>query len=148
MVTAVPTRDRGSLMVLTLVLTTVLALIAIGLSTYVITAMRASRVTDERTRYSAASSAALQWHIEEMTTKRALPCASSATIDVPAPVASDAAAVSLTCAPGPALDGHPTVILTSVASSGSGPVAQVVARVQVPVMSYEAHVITWNVSPA
>jgi Tfp pilus assembly protein PilX len=135
-------------MVLTLVLTTVLALIAIGLSTYVMTALRASRVTDERTRYSAASAAALQWQIEEMTTKRSVPCASPQTITVPAPVVADARSVSLSCVPGSALDGHPTVVLTSVASSAQGPVTEIVARVQVPVMSYETHVIAWHVSPA
>lgn len=135
-------------MVLTLVLTTVLALVAIGLSTYVITALQASRVTDERTRYSAASAAALHWQIEELTTKRSLPCTSTSTISVPAPVAAEAEAVVLTCTPGPVLDGHPTVVLTSVASSDRGPVAEIVTRVQVPVMSYEAHVIAWHVSPA
>lgn len=135
-------------MVLTLVLTTVFALVAIGLSTYVITALRASRVTDERTRYSAASTAALNWQIEEMTTKRSLPCTTTATINVPPPVVAEAEVVVLTCTPGSVLDGHPTVVLTSVASSGRGPVTEIVARVQVPVMSYEAHVIAWNVSPA
>lgn len=59
--------DQGVILVLTLILTTVLAVIVLALATYAVTGLRTSDVTTARTQNGTVTGAALDWYLEQLS---------------------------------------------------------------------------------
>lgn len=138
-----PPRDAGSVLVLAIILTAVLAVVAISVATYVATGLRNSNAVAERLEASAAAEAGLDYWIEELTHKRAMPCTVAGPITVPSAVASGSE-ITGTCTPREQVHGHPTVIITVDAVSPTDVRSRVVATVQVPVSDYTTRILDWS----
>lgn len=78
-------RDRGLILVLTLILTVVLALVAMALASYAATGLRTSRVTDERIANEVSAAAAVEFVADTLATSGAAsaddPCATATRFD-------------------------------------------------------------------
>lgn len=88
-------RDRGSILILVLVLTVFLAVIATALANYAAVGLKTSDVSTERTDKLTAATAAVYVVIERDLAANPLSCPSSST--VPATAIPNRTAVSVTC---------------------------------------------------
>lgn len=134
--------DRGSVLALTIILTSVLAIVAISIATYVATGLRDSRAVSDRLEASIAAEAGLDYWIEELTHKRALPCTATAPISIPSGIAG-ASTITGSCTPKPG-EAHPTVVITIEATSPSDVRSRVVATVQVPAFDHTTRILDWS----
>lgn len=139
-------RDQGSILVLTLLLTVVLATIALALATYATAGARASRVTTELTQDNVAATGAITWAIEEFAAKRLTPdgdCAQEAVgLDLPAGLVDG---VDLTCAiADDSALGNPQVLLEAGSAGRRTSRNAVSALVEVPTQQYLAQVNAWS----
>lgn len=140
-----PGRDRGSVLILTLVLSIVLSLIVIGLATFAATGLATSDVTSQRNAVVASATAAVQYEIEELAHKRSEPCSDAdAEIAVPSGLAINGASLTLWCRPAGWFDGHPAAVLEATATNPETSVT-VSALVQVPRGKWRADVVGWSV---
>jgi Tfp pilus assembly protein PilX len=106
-------RDAGSVLVLTLILTVVLAALVIVLAQYATTGLKTSAVTDARTATNADGAAAINWAIEELVAGRLgeSGCAdapASHELSEPSGVVPSRLDVTLTCSNADPVGDHPT----------------------------------------
>ena len=137
--------DRGSVLIMTLILTVVFAGIAVTLAMYATTGLRTSKVTTGRTEGNAAATAGLYWVIEELTHKQVLPCdgLDPPIPAVPAAIAPNGATVTVTCSSVGTHGGHPAVLLAATGTTADGHTSMVEAYVQVPNDTYTSRVYRW-----
>jgi hypothetical protein len=135
-------------LVITMLLTLVLAAIVLALASYAMVGVKTSKVTTERTESNAVSSSAVNWVIEEFAAKRLRPdldCAvPDSVIAVPAGV-SPSGTTSVTCTPQPEIGFHPTVLLDAVGTTATGMDRPINVLVQVPRDQYTIQVRSWTI---
>jgi Tfp pilus assembly protein PilX len=136
-------RDQGSVLVLAIVLTSVLAIVAISIATYVATGLRNSNAVSDRLGADTAAAAGLDFWIEELAHKRATPCTAPTPITVP-PGLAGGSTVTATCTPTTPVEGHPTVIITVEALTPADVRGRIVATVQVPAFDYTTRILDWT----
>jgi Tfp pilus assembly protein PilX len=136
-------RDQGSVLTLTIILTSVLAIVAISIATYVATGLRNSNAVSDRLEARIAAEAGFDYWIEELTHKRALPCITGGPITIPSGVAG-ASTVTGTCVPTAPIEGHSTVIISVEAVTPAEVGSRVVATVQVPALDYTTRIVDWS----
>jgi Tfp pilus assembly protein PilX len=139
-------RDRGSILVLAMVLTLVLAFVTIAIARYATVGLATSQTTSHRTRSNAAASAALQWAIDEFAAKRLYPGVDCTTADTTIAVPAAAlpyGSVTLTCGPSDEVGNHPTVDLTAIATV-DGVTRTIDVLLQVPRDTYNAQIRSWE----
>jgi Tfp pilus assembly protein PilX len=136
-------RDRGSVLTLTIILTSVLAIVAISIATYVTTGLRNSNAVSDRLEASMAAEAGFDYWIEELTHKRVMPCSTSGPITIPSGIAG-ASTVTGTCVPVTPIEGHSTVIISVEALTTAEVRSRVVATVQVPALDYTTRIVDWS----
>jgi hypothetical protein len=145
-------RDRGSVLVITLVLVVVMAAIALGLARYAATGLRSSSVTNERTAGTAATSAGIYWVLDEFAKKRLGECTDSnpdPDVDYsvpsapPSAVVPSGATVALSCSDLGLLGGHPAFRIVADTTLSTGYTTTVTVDVQVPNDLYIVQVANW-----
>lgn len=115
-------RDRGTVLVLTLILTVVLAVVVLALATYVTAGLRTSETTNLRSETNADGAAAITWAMEEFRVgNRTVPadCSDTAptpTIPVPAEVSVNGSAIVLECSTDSSGSGFPVIKLSAEAT--------------------------------
>jgi hypothetical protein len=137
--------DQGSILVLTILLTVVLAAIVLALATYSIAGLRSSDITTQRIEDDVAMTNAVNWAVEEFAAKHLLPddaCGESPTvIDIPNGLVDGA---GLACEQEVESEaGHPQVRLIATVTSASGQERFSEVVLEVPIMSFEAHIRSW-----
>ena len=143
------TQDHGSVLVLTLLLVTVMAVVVIALAQYVTVGLKTSDVASERTETNADAASAMNWAIEQFAKKQLRPddsCGEApayAGITVPAGLASNGTALSLECAQTNPITGEPVVHLVAMSTGVQDRMIQ--ATVEVPRYSHGARVSDWRV---
>ncbi len=140
--------DAGSILILTMIFTIVLALIVIAMAAFATTGLKTSNVTTERTESNAATSSALVWVIDALAEKSVRPDLDCSELgpDIAAPVNLLAAAsATVTCTTQPDIDFHPTVLLTASGTTADGTQRQIEVVVQVPRADYTVQVRSWTV---
>lgn len=143
------TRDDGSVLVLTLILITVMAVVVIALAQYVTVGLKTSDVASERTETNADAANAMNWAIEQFAKKQLRPddsCGEAPTyagISVPAGLASNGTALSLECAQTNPITGEPVVHLIVMSTGVQERMIQ--ATVEVPRYSHGARISDWRV---
>lgn len=112
-----PAGDRGSILILTLVLTMVLSLVVIGLARYTMAGLATSDVSTERTERTAAATAGIYFVVEQLSVSAPAGCPAQqvlASSVVPGDVAVSVACSKVTTTESPAIyelvarttDGH------------------------------------------
>lgn len=143
------THDDGSVLVLTLILVTVMAVVVIALAQYVTVGLRTSNVASERTETNADAANAVNWAIEEFAKKQLRPddsCGAAPAylaISVPSGLASNGTTLSLECAQTNPITGEPVVHL--IATSTGDQERMIQATVEVPRYSHGARISDWRV---
>jgi Tfp pilus assembly protein PilX len=138
--------DRGSVLLLTLVLAVVLSIVALGLASYAATGLRTSQVTTLRTSSSTAATSGMFYMLEELTTKRKTPCTTATTTPVPIGLQPTRFTVAILCVPAGPIDGHPAVALASVVTESGHVVRRIDAVVAVPKGNHIVQIDSWKVS--
>lgn len=87
--------DRGSVMVMTLVLTVVLASVVVAITSYAAVGLRSSRVTDSRMERIAAAEAGVWWAAEQLVA--GTECGDIDVTSVPAGLEMNSHAVTVSC---------------------------------------------------
>lgn len=142
--------DRGTVLVLTLVLTVVLSLVIIALATYAMTGLKTSPVTTRRTESNAVTSAGLAFYIEELASKRiepstAVECTTTAQYSVPLGVLPpNGLSVEIHCDSTRQVGFHPTYQLVATGRTTDGTERSVVVVAQVPRKQYTVQVYSWT----
>ena len=143
-------RDDGSVLVLTLIFTVVLAFIVLALAEYAGTGLRTSRVATMRTETTADASSAVSWAVERFAKKELTPDADCLEApnykDIPLPggLLTVGVTVELRCAETTPMTGEPVIHL--IAETHSGPSTRTVeATVEVPSYLHGARVADWRV---
>lgn len=145
--------DRGTVLILTLILTVVLALIVLALATYATTGLATSEVTDGRNESNAVVSAGLTWYLEELSREDVLrpddplDCSMPAPppTAVPAGILPAGAKVEVSCTTVAEVGNHPTVELLGVATTANGTTRTVKVVAQVPRDQNTVQVRSWDV---
>jgi hypothetical protein len=142
--------DDGSVLVLTLIFTVVLAFVVLALAEYAGTGLRTSRVATMRTETTADASSAVSWAIERFAKKELTPdgacfeAPSYKEIPLPGGLLSVGVTVELRCAETTPMTGEPVIHL--IAETHSGPSTRTVeATVEVPSYLHGARVADWRV---
>lgn len=141
-----PDRDRGAILVLTLILAVLLAFVVLAIAQFATTGLATSETTTERTESNASASAAMTWVAEEFAAKRLQPDADCSVDDtaltLPAGVVPYGTA-TVTCSPSDEVGNHPTVALQATATVGD--VTRTIdVLLQVPLDQYTVQVSTWT----
>jgi len=145
-------RDRGSVLVITLVLVVVMASIALALARYAATGLRTSDVTDDRTAGTAVTTAGIYWVLDEFARKRLGECTDSnpdPDIDYsvpnapPSAVVPSGATVTLSCSDLGPVGGHPAYRIVADTTMSTGYTTTVTVDVQVPNDLYIVQVANW-----
>lgn len=111
--------DRGAVLVLTLILTVVLAAVVIALAGFVTVGLRTSKVTDARSQTNADAAAAVTWAMEGFrTSSRTMSsCTGLSNVEtVPNAVAVNGSAVTLQCEVTAPSGAFPVVHLVAIAT--------------------------------
>jgi len=144
-------RDRGAVLIFTLILTVALAVVALAIASFAATGLQTSKVTTSRTQSNAVTSAGLTWYLEELSAKRIGPENTAwcdqpgVTVTVPAGVLPSAgASVDVTCTTQPEIGFHPTILLSAVGTIADGTRRPIEVVVQVPRADYAAHINSWS----
>jgi Tfp pilus assembly protein PilX len=139
--------DRGSVLLLTLVMAVVLSIIALGLASYAATGLRTSQTTTLRTSSSTTATSGMFYMLEELTTKRTTPCTTATTTPVPTGLVQPARfTVAVLCVPSGPIDGHPAVALAAVVTESGRVVRRIDAVVAVPRFTHTVQIDSWKVS--
>lgn len=148
-------RDGGSILVLTLIMVTVMAVIVLALTQYVAVTLRTADVASERSETNSDSANVMHWAIEQLAKKRIqitdLPSPGSACADapaytllaIPAGLVANGSTTTLECARTNPINGEPVVHLR--ARSVGDQVRVIEATVEVPQYSHGARVADWRV---
>lgn len=144
------TTDRGSVLVITLVLSVILAVLVLALANFVTVGLRTSDVASERTESNADASAVMSWAVEQFAKKQLTPggdCGEAPTYvtipTVPASLSVNGSTTTLECAQTNPITGESAVHLIA---RSTGVQARVVeATVLVPLYSHGARVADWRV---
>jgi Tfp pilus assembly protein PilX len=142
--------DDGSVLVLTLVFTVVLAVVVLALAEYATVGLRTSRAATMRTETTADASSAVSWAIERFAKKELTPAVDCdkapyyREITLPAGLLSAGVTVDLTCAETTPMTGEPVIHLIAVTTSGPS-TRTVEATVEVPSYLHGARVADWRV---
>lgn len=143
-------------MILTLVLTIVLAVVVIALATYATAGLATSEITTERNESNAVTSAGLSWYIEELQSKRIEPsdptaCDDGVTLPTPAPVIvpvgalpANGLSVEIGCESIGEIGFHPAVRLTALGTTLQGTTRSIEVVAQVPRSQYTVQIYTWT----
>lgn len=143
--------DRGGVLILTLLLTTILALVVIALAQYASTGLKTSDVASLRTETNFDAASAASWAIEELAKKQldpdadCAPAPSTSVVPVPAGLVPNGYTVSLTCAQTTPIAGEPVVHLISTVTDGAGVRRFVETTVEVPRYTHGARIADWRV---
>lgn len=145
--------DRGSVLIITLVLVVILSVVVLAIASYSTTAVKTSPVASRRTDTNADASAALQWAIERFSSKHIRPNECDPG-PVPLPlditdgtwsnVVSNGSAVTISCEQTQDLS-EEAVHLVAVATDASGVRRTVEALIEVPVYEHGARIADWRV---
>ena len=141
--------DRGSVLLLTLVLAVVLSIVALGLASYAAGGLRTSQVTTLRTSSSTAATSGMFYMLEELTTKRKTPCTTATgptTTTVPIGLQPARFTVEIKCVTAGTIDGHPAVALASEVKESGRVVRRIDAVVAVPKFTHIVQIDSWKVS--
>lgn len=142
-----PERDRGTVLILTLLLTVVLAVVVIALATYVSVGLRTSDTTDLRSETNADGAAAITWAMEEFRTAglQATDCDSAGTtLTVPGVVAANGSTVAVICTSDAPIGSFPVVTLEATATK-DGVSRQVKAVAQFSAAQAAVRTLDWSV---
>ena len=143
------TRDAGSVLVLTLILVTVMAVVVVALASYVTVGLKTSDVASERTETNADAANVMNWAIEQFAKKQLRPdddCGEAPgylPIVSPGGLASNGSSTTLQCAQTTPITGEPVVHL--VARSIGDQTRVIETTVEVPRYSHGARVSDWRV---
>jgi hypothetical protein len=135
--------DRGSILILTLLLTIVLAAIVLALATYATTGLATSKVTTERTASNALATDGMTWMIEDFAKKNVDPTTCAGSPFTPPSGLIAGGAVTITCTTQPDIDGHPTVLLVADATTSAGTRRRIDVVLQVPTAQRTTQVHSW-----
>lgn len=138
--------DDGSILVLTLLLTIVLAAIVLALATFATTGLMTSKVTTERTQSNSVAADGMTWLIEEFAKKQVDPLTCAGSPFAPPAGLVVGGAVTISCTPEAAIDGHPTVRLVADAVTDAGTDRTIEVVLQVPTAQRTTQVYSWSVS--
>lgn len=115
-------RDDGTILILSLILTVVLAVIVIAIAGFVTVGLKTSRVTDHRNETNADGAAVITWAMEEFRagTFDLTSCGPNPGLDIPVPgvIAVNGATTTLRCETTTAAGSFPIVYLRATASDG------------------------------
>ena len=144
-------RDRGAVLVLTLILTVVMSVIVLAVASYATVGLTTSAVASERTETNADSSNVMSWAIEQFAKKQFRPedpadCADApayASIVPPPGLATNGSTTTLQCARTNPMNGEPVVHL--IARSTGTQTRVVEATVEVPQYTHGARISDWRV---
>lgn len=150
-------RDHGTILVLTLVLTIVLSLVVLALASYATTGLKTSEVTTKRTESNSVASAGLAWYIEELAANRINPeddadiyCDDPPGLMTAVPpqvLPSNGLKVEITCTLLPEIDfidNHPTVQLNAVGQTTDGTQRTIDVIAQVARDPHTVQIYTWT----
>ena len=146
-----PCRDRGAVLVLTLILTMVMSVIVLAVASYATVGLRTSAVASERTETNADSSNVMSWAIEQFAKKQFRPedpadcddAPAYASIVPPPELATNGSTTTLQCARTNAMNGEPVVHL--IARSTGSQTRVVEATLVVPQYTHGARISDWRV---
>lgn len=115
--------DRGTVLILTLVLTVILSVVVIAIANFVTVGLRTSEITDARNETNADGAAAITWAMEAFrdTTLGLADCGPSPGLDivVPAAVNVNGSTTSLKCEATTVGGQFPIVYLRATADNGT-----------------------------
>jgi hypothetical protein len=144
-------QDRGAILILTLILTVVMAVIGIALARYASVGLRTSGITDLRSETNADGAAVVTWAMEELRFGNldvAVDCPSGGkTIDLTSegPINVNGSVVQLTCSSDAATGAFPVVTLSATATK-NGVTREVLAVAQVaPPPDMAVRALDWSV---
>ena len=118
-------RDRGTVLVLTLILTVVLAVVVVAIASFVSVGLRTSDTTDLRSETNADGAAIVTWAMEQLRLGNldvGVNCPSGgAAVDLSAAgsIAANGSSVTLECSSGTQIGTFPVVTLSAVATKDS-----------------------------
>lgn len=147
----VNTRDRGAILVLTLVFTVILAAVVIAIANFATTGLKTSSVATLRTDTNADASATVSWAIEQFAKKQLQPDADcgdapvSLPITIPSGLLPNGYTATLTCAQTTPIATEPVVHLVASVTPSSGITRIVEATVEVPQFTHGARIADWRV---
>lgn len=139
-------RDRGTVLILTLVLTVILAVVVVALATYVATGLRTSDTTDLRSETNADGGAALTWAMEEFRTGGLVLAACDGVTDLapPSVVLVNGSSVEIFCTSDAPLGSFPVVNITATATK-DGVAREVKAVAQYSSDQLAVRALDWSV---
>lgn len=141
------TADRGTILILTLMLTVILAIVVLALASWSIAGLKTSKVTTERNRSNAITSSSITWVVEEFAAKRVQPQIDCTAVDTVIPVPAGVAPsgnTSVLCSPLPDIGFHPAVKLSALGTTADGTERTISVVAQVPREQYTVQVRSWT----
>ncbi|MFZ9017385.1 MAG: hypothetical protein ACO23O_10350 [Ilumatobacteraceae bacterium] len=145
-------RDEGSTLVLTLILTVVMAAIVMAIASYATAGLRTAGVTSDRTLSNIDASNVASWVVEEFAKRTVDPyttCGESPTynsVAYPASLVDNGSTITAECARVASSGGHLTVLTYHLIVDSTGERNRSVeVLVDVPTYSYGAWVDDWRV---
>ncbi|MDW3215415.1 MAG: hypothetical protein R8G01_15545 [Ilumatobacteraceae bacterium] len=144
-------RDGGTILVLTLVFTVILAVVVIAIANFATTGLKTSSVATQRTDTNADASATMSWAIEQFSKKQLLPDAdcgdapASQPIVVPTALLPNGYTATLTCSQTTPIATEPMVHLVARVTPSGGAPRTVEATVEVPKYTHGARIADWRV---